>query len=206
MRAAVGIFTHMGWVTAVTTVKRDGFIRVVRTDRINTGDTLDRETTEPYHEAGGFQGLDRVPPPIDPQAVIQRGVKKQQRITHRNFRRLLGDMVELGFEITDAAILAGRGRSAASLDKVLASHTQIHIAEGNAVRQAVDASFKKLDVKVTWLDQKGLFETANKVLALEEDQLMNRLRSIKPEIVSPWRKEEKLCAIAAWVSVSLGND
>ena len=55
MRAAVGIFTHMGWVTAVTMVKRDEFIRVVRTERIKTGDTLDRETTEPYHEAGGFQ-------------------------------------------------------------------------------------------------------------------------------------------------------
>ena len=206
MRAAVGIFTHMGWVTAVTVVASDQFIKVVRTERIDTGDAGDREAIEPYHVAAGFRGLDRVPPPPDPQSVIRRGLKKQQRHTLRNFRKLLGDMSDLGFEIADAAILAGRGKLAASLDKVLASHAQIHIAEGNAVRQAVDTSFKQLDVRVAWLDQKSLFEKTYAVLALEEDELTTRLRSIKPEILSPWRKEERLGAIAAWLSMSVANE
>ncbi|MCZ6639931.1 MAG: hypothetical protein O7F71_00010 [Gammaproteobacteria bacterium] len=206
MRAAVGIFTHMGWVTAVTVVKRDDFIEVVRTDRIETGDPLDREAIEPYHVAGGFHGLDRGPAPRDPQDLIERGVKKQQRHTLGRFRRLVGDMQKLGFEITDAAILAGRGKSAATLDKVLASHAQIHIAEGNAVRHAVDGAFKQLDVRVAWLDHKSLFQTAHETLALEEDELTTKLKSIKPEIASPWRKEERLGAIAAWVSLSVGRE
>ncbi|MFB3106140.1 MAG: hypothetical protein ACE1ZA_14645 [Pseudomonadales bacterium] len=171
MRAAVGIFTHMGWVTAVTVVASDQFIKVVRTERIDTGDAGDREAIEPYHVAAGFRGLDRVPPPPDPQSVIRRGLKKQQRHTLGNLRKLLGAMSDLGFEIADAAILAGRGKLAASLDKVLASHAQIHIAEGNAVRQAVDASLKRLDVRVAWLDQKSLFEKAHEILALDEDEL-----------------------------------
>ncbi len=204
MRAAVGIFTHMGWLTAVTVVKHEEFIHVVRTERIEPGDPLDREAIEPYHLAGGFRGLDRVPAPPDPQALIDRGVEKQRRHTLGNFRSLLQDMCELGFLIADAAILAGRGKSAATLDKVLASHAQIHIAEGNSVRQAVDAALEQLGVRVAWLDRKNLFETANEVLALEESELTAKLTSIRPEITSPWRKEERLCAIAAWVSLSAG--
>ncbi len=201
MGAAVGIFTHMGWVTAVTVARSDEFINVVRTERIVTGDPGDREANEPYHVAAGFRGLDRGPAPADPQAVIQRGIKKQQTHTLHNFRGLIDDMRQLGFEIVDAAILAGRGKLAATLDKVLASHAQIHIAEGIAVREAVAGAFRQLDVRVAWLDHKSLFATANEVLTLEEDELTTKLKSIKPEIVSPWRKDERLGAIAAWVSM-----
>ena len=204
MRAAVGISSHMGWVTAVTVVRSGGLINVVRTERIETGDHNDREAIEPYHVAAGFRGLERVPPPPDPQAVIQRGIEKQQRHTLGNFRRLIEEMGGLGFEIADAAILAGRGKLASSLEKVLASHAQIHIAEGNAVRQAVDGAFKQLDVRVDWLDHKSLFDKANEVLAFEEDELTAKLKSLKPEIASPWRKEERHSAIAAWVSLSIG--
>ncbi len=74
------------------------------------------------------------------------------------------------------------------------------------MRQAVDGAFKQLDVRVTWLDNKSLLETANEVLPVEKDELMASLQSIKPEIFSPWRKEERLSAIAAWVSLSVSKE
>ncbi len=70
MRAAVGIFTHMGWLTAVTVVKAEEFLHVVPTQRIETGDPLECEAIEPYHVAGGLRGLDSVPAPPDPKALI----------------------------------------------------------------------------------------------------------------------------------------
>ncbi len=88
INASIGISTHMGWVSTAVMALRGSNPRILRTDRIETADPADREALEPYHVAGGFDGLDRVPIPEDPAAVVARGLQKQHDHTLANLERL----------------------------------------------------------------------------------------------------------------------
>ena len=58
-RSAIGVAAHLGWAaTAIVAIQR-GELRVLRSDRIETAPSNDREAKEPYHVAGGFEGRER---------------------------------------------------------------------------------------------------------------------------------------------------
>ncbi|MGE4606506.1 MAG: hypothetical protein AAEJ52_07185, partial [Myxococcota bacterium] len=77
----------MGWAATAVVAVTSNRLRVVRTDRIATARHGDRGALEPYHVAGGFEGLVRVPRPPEPEEELKRGLKKQQRLTERSISR-----------------------------------------------------------------------------------------------------------------------
>jgi len=204
-RTSIGIVAHMGWVTTATlAVESRDSIRVIRTDRIETANPEDREAFEPYHVAGGFHGLSREPRPSDPQAVVRRGLAKQRRRTVSNFARLNKTLTARGCPLTHAGLLVGRGRMPESLEKVLAAHTQIHIAEGIAVRAAVARALQSLDVAIEEIDRKSLVSSASAALGIPEARAAANLKRLAPEETGAWRAEERLAALAAWVAAARG--
>jgi hypothetical protein len=193
----------MGWVTATTVVVESrNTVRVIRTDRIETADPDDREALEPYHVAGGFHGLAREPQPADPPAVVRRGLAKQRRRTLANFKRLSKTLAEDGHPLTHAGLLVGRGRMPESLDKIVAAHTQIHIAEGIAVRDAVARALRSLELAIKEIDRKSLPEIARATLGVADSRAMATLKTLTPHMAGPWRAEERLAALAAWVAAA----
>lgn len=202
-RVSIGIVAHMGWVTTTTLAVIPGQpVRVIRTDRIETADPDDREASEPYHLAGGFNGLLREPQPADPPAVVRRGLAKQRRRTLANFKRLNKTLAGSGYPLTHAGLLVGRGRMPESLEKVFAAHTQIHIAEGIAVRDAVARALRNLNVVIAEIDRKSLPAMASATLTMSAALANAKLKTLMPEQASPWRAEERLAALAAWVAAA----
>ena len=153
---------------------------------------------EPYHVAGGFDGLTRVPAPDDPAAVIGNGRQKQCAATLANFGQLKEAIKEHG-ELTHDGLLTGRGRLAPTLDKVLASHAQIHIAEGDSVRAAVASALEALGVELRRIDKKDLFTVAQEELGLDRPAILSELSSKAPVAGGPWRQEEKFAALTGWL-------
>ena len=197
-RVALGVAAHMGWA-AVAVVARGGrAIRVLRTERIDTADPGDREAIEPYHVAAGFDGLERVPRPSDAAAILKRGLAKQRRHTRAGFRKLCRELRDAGHDVTNAAILSGRGRMAASLDNVLASHAQTHIAEGVAVRESIATVLVELGLTVEPIDKQSLYDRAARILGIGRDEIAAALKAARPENLGPWRQDQKLAALAAW--------
>ena len=181
LKGSIGISAHMGWVSG-TVVVLDGTIpRIIRTDRIETGDSTDREALEPYHVAGGFDGLTRVPIPENPQAVVTRGLQKQRDFTANNLKSLFTEVANENVRICCAGILTGRGRAAPTLAKAVGSHTQIHVSEGLAVRACVTHCLEALGVSVRPIDQKTLFDAANETLDRSEPEIMQLLSNLTPE-------------------------
>lgn len=199
--ASIGVSAHLGWAaTAVVAFDRSE-LRILRTDRIETYPEGDKEALEPYHVAGGFDGLSRVPQPADPRAVVKRGLRKQQRFTARSLKRLASDLADDDRELRRAAVLSSRGRDAPTFEKSIGSHTQIHIQEGLAVRASITTALEALSATVHAIDSKSLLSIARKELHATERALMNDLSRLKPENGGAWRKEEKLAALAAWVAI-----
>jgi hypothetical protein len=200
-KVALGISSHMGWAAVVSVAVEKSTIRVLRTDRIATGTTDDLETVEPYHIAAGFDAPER-PKPADALEIIRRGLEKQRRHTLASVRALERELRESGYTLTSGAILCGRGRNAASLDRILASHAQIHTAEGIAVREALASALGKLGVRISMVDRETALERAAATLKLEEAVITASLKSLRPENGGPWRQEHKQAALAAWLALA----
>jgi len=156
---------------------------------------------EPYHVAGGFDGLARVPSPDDPEATVKMGLRKQQRVTGEHFARFSRDLAAQGHKIKDAVILTGRGKLAASLAKILNSHAQIHVAEGVAVRQSVEEALTAQGIRVHRLDEKSLPDLVSERLGLTESEAFEALSEARAADAGTWKKEQKICALAAWLGV-----
>jgi hypothetical protein len=187
----------MGWASVATIVRDGASFRVLRTDRLETAGADDIEAQGPYHRAAGFQGAKRIPVPIDPPAVVDRGRLRQRRHTLASFSALARELERSGYAIAAGAILAGRGVIARSLEAVLASHAQIHVAEGIAVRDAVEQALRSLGIASVRLDRETVLGEAARLLRCGEAELEARVRATRPENGGRWRREERLAALAA---------
>jgi len=198
--ASIGVSAHLGWAaTAILSLGRSG-PQVLRSDRLATAPEEDREAKEPFHVAGGFEGLARVPRPENPQATLERGLAKQRRFTARELEKLASALAEASYEIATAGILVSRGRRAPSFEKSIGSHTQIHVEEGLAVRDSIARALLAAGARVRELDTKNLLEIASEELGESGSALMQRLGEVRPASGASWRKEEKQAALAAWIA------
>jgi hypothetical protein len=191
----------MGWASVATIVRDSASFRVLRTDRLETAGSDDVEAQGPYHRAAGFQGARRIPVPRDPPAVVERGRARQRHHTLATFRALTRELERSGYAVAAGAILVGRGVLAESLEAVLASHAQIHVAEGIAVRDAVERAFRRLGIASVGLDRTTVLGAAARLLECGEDELEARVRAMRPENGGRWRQEERLAALAARVAL-----
>lgn len=200
MHAALGVSTHMGWASVAALLVDHGRPCGVRTFRLQTGDPAEPDSIEPFHAAGGYRGATRVRPPADPERVVANGLRKQRRHTAGDLNRLLralDDWPRPGC----AGLFVGRGREAASLDRVLASHAQIHVAEGNAVRDSVRQAMNAEQIALYELDRRDLPEQVRAMLDLDHDTAHVLLRGLRPDNGGGWRQEERQCALAAWLAI-----
>ena len=198
---AIGISPHMGWAAVASVVLAKGALRVLRTDRIATGTIDDHETVQPYHVAAGIEP-EPSPPPADPAEIIRRGLEKQLHYTLASLRTLAREIGDSGGALKRGAILCGRGRNAASLERILASHTQVHIAEGLAVRDSLASALGTLRVQVVKVDRDTLLTTAAATLDLDEAKITTSLKALRPENGGLWRQEQRHAALAAWLMLA----
>jgi len=199
-RAAVGISAHLGWAASATVTVRKPGVRVLRTDRLELARPDERETREPYHVAGGFEGLERVPPPSNPEQRLRKGLERQRRSAARLVSGLASALAADGYRLAFAGLLVSRGRAADTFEQAVASHTQIHIEEGIAVRESLRLALVEAGAIVVPLDQKDLWSQASDRLGRSEAALLEDLRARRPEIDGGWRKEEQSAALAAWLA------
>lgn len=202
-KLAIGVSAHLGWAATAILRVRSGLPQVLHTERIETAVATDRESQEPYHVAGGFEGLSRVPVPANPEAVLSRGLGKQQRCAARSLEALLSGIAG-GGRFAFAGILVSRGRKAPSFAKAVGSHVQIHIEEGIAVRASIAQALTALGARVHEIDQKTALSMASAELHRSEKALMAELDALRPASGGAWRKEEKLAAVVAWLAATRG--
>ena len=203
MQTALGVSTHMGWACVAAVLVQTHAPTAVRTFRLATGDPAEPDSIEPYHAAAGYRGATRLLAPADPDRVVRTGLRKQRSHTARHLKLLLRELPDWP-PIERAALFVGRGRQAPGLERVLASHAQIHVAEGNAVRDAVRHAFSRHGIELMEIDRRMLFQRVTESLGRDEATVMAELAALRPANGSVWRQEQKHCALAAWVAAAGG--
>jgi hypothetical protein len=104
--------------------------------------------------------------------------------------------------IDAVGLVAASGRVPDDLAAILASHTLLHAAEGELVREALCEAAAAADLPVVRHRQKELLATATRVLGLGEAEVRARLAGLGQGLGAPWRQEQKDAALAAWLTIA----
>jgi hypothetical protein len=142
---------------------------------------------------------------VTPQiaAVVEDGRRRQAARAAQNLAGLLGRLRIDGFDPTVAALLVNRaGWMSDLLAHALSAPEHPAVMEGLAVREAVRSALARCGLRTAELDEKSLADKAPILLGLSPGELEAALKDLGAAAGRPWRKEQKLAALAAWLAAA----
>ena len=185
MDIGAGFAIHTGWAAAVLVGGTAGTPVVVDRRRVTLcPDALPRQV---YHAA---QDL----PPAKAALLVREVHEAVDTLTDLVIDELVGvaaphgDLVAVG--------VTGFPRDVPVLEKVLASHALLHLAEGELYRGAIcDAASERGLTVVPIHPKHGISETAH-ALGAAPEPFAQRLAGLRAELGAPWQADHRLATAA----------
>jgi len=192
-------------VVAIATENREP--RLVLSTYLATGTDGDRLSIEPYHLAAEIAQRDAHGGiSAEVKAIVVEGRKRQDALAARGLDALVGELKGIGHQPVLAALLVNRaGWITDLLVYSLAALEHPPVAEGLAVRNALRFALSQSGIRAVELDEKSLPDVASTALCLSAADIDARLRSFGKSAGRPWRKEQKLACLAAWIAIASGR-
>jgi hypothetical protein len=103
---------------------------------------------------------------------------------------------ESGFTLGDVGIVVGSDQNPS---KIANPHIRAHAAEGRFFRQAIEAATDALGLSRCSFLEREIYETAAAELGLSVATLKERATQLGETVGRPWRGDEKVAAVSAWV-------
>lgn len=178
-RTCLGFRVHSGW-TAVVAVAAG---QVVERGRIELADPAIAGSKQPYHAAEPL-------PLAEARELVESCRARSADLAREGLERTVAVLGSKGFAVEACVVVTASGRPLPALPAILASHAMIHTAEGEFFRDVVGQAAAALGLLVTKVKERELKARAD--FAARVTQLG---RGLGP----PWREDEKLSALAAWL-------
>lgn len=195
MKAAIGFRAHSGWAAAVAIGLQSKSPTPLGRWRIELADTAIPGAVQLYHAA------EPMPFP-EAEAFVRSCTESTRRMARHNIQLILKELGSQGHELTSAAILLSSARPLGDLAAILASHPLIHTAEGEFYRNAIIDACTFRQLRVVKLKEKDLLQQAAITMKADPKWLDQQLAEMGRALGPPWRQDQKLSVIAAWLSVS----
>jgi hypothetical protein len=192
--AALGFRVHSGWAAAVAISLDQRSPIVIDRRRIEMADRNQHESVQPYHRAAELD-LKKA------ELFVRSCLDQATRLASEALRGMIGHLNENGYRAIGSGILQASGRPATTLAATLASHAMIHTAEGEHFRQAVACASEQCDLPVTRVKERELYARAEAGLALPANEVAATIARLGKTVGPPWRQDEKLAALIAWLVV-----
>jgi hypothetical protein len=190
--AAIGLRAHSGWAVLVAVGGRVTSPAVVQRRRIELADDGIPGSVQPYHAAWPMQ-LEKA------EAFLERCAGASRAMAQKALQTAIGDLATQGYKFTGSCILLKSGRPTRELAAVLASHPAIHTAEGEFFRNALRMAHESCGLAISAVKERELLNLCAAVMDLGPDEIERRVAAVGKAIGPPWRQDEKLCALAAWL-------
>lgn len=200
---ALGVRAVKGGGVVVGVTLEDAEPRVVLSTFLATAADGDRLAFEPYHVAAGMpRGADGE---VSAEAVkaVEEGRRRQDETATKNLAGVVQGLQDQGAERVIAALLVNRaGWVTDLLSYSLGSADHPPVAEGLAVREAFRVAFERCAIAFSEMDEKSLPELASEVLGRSSGEIDATIKALGASAGRPWRKEQKLACLAAWVALA----
>jgi hypothetical protein len=185
--ASLGIRAHSGW-GAVVAITED--LDLLTRSRIIITEPGTPGAAQPYHFAQN-KPLPEAEKHLTACAAIA------YRLALEALRHILEELGQRDFHVTDCAILQSSGRPLPELDRILASHSLIHTAEGEFFRNAFSKAGEQLNLRITRIPERDLDTHAEKVFGSRAPQLRQRISDLGKSVGQPWTTDQKSASLAA---------
>jgi hypothetical protein len=177
--------------------------RVVLSTFLATASEGDRLALEPYRVAAEMEPVLHGGVPAEAAAAVAEGRKRQDELAAKGLDNIVRKLQQAGCEPAVAALLVNRAGWITDLLEYSRSWPEhVPVAEGLAVRDALRFAIGRVSINVAELDEKSLPDLASKDLGMSLADLNARLKALGVAVGRPWRKEQKLACLAAWVAVA----
>jgi hypothetical protein len=177
--------------------------RVVMSTFLPTAAEGDRLALEPYRVAYEMKRGPGGKASTEAAAAVAEGHKRQGALAAKGLDDIVRRLREAGCEPVIAALLVNRaGWITDALAYSLSWPEHVPVAEGLAVRDAVRFACGRCGVEVAEMDERSLHEVASRQLQLSPHDIDTRLKSLGATVGRPWRREQKLACLSAWIRVA----
>ncbi|HKD20741.1 MAG TPA: hypothetical protein VKB71_01950 [Rhizomicrobium sp.] len=163
----------------------------------------DRLSLEPYHVAAELAHGAHERVPVEAAAAVAEGRKRQGELAKKGLGAILRELEKAESKPAIAALLVNRaGWITDLLEYSLFAPEHPAVAEGLAVRDALRLALDHHGLKTVEMDEKSLHEVAENVLRFSSAGLDTHLKSLGAAAGKPWRKEQKLACLSAWLALT----
>ncbi len=107
-----------------------------------------------------------------------------------------------GDSVISCAIVSGKNEKASDLEITLRSHAMIHAAEGRLFRNALADAAAELELKVYRFPENAILEMSAEAWHTTPDDVERQIAELRRTMGPPWRRDEKLAALAALLALS----
>jgi len=196
-RVALGLRAHSGWAALVAIGGAADIPVVIQRRRLELADCRIASAKLPYHAAEPME--------LKAAEKFLRGCAQATRaMAEPALRGAVADLHGKGLTVIGACVLLASGRPLPDLAATLASHALIHTAEGEFYRDALRKACECCGLAVTGIKERELLNQASQRLGLSPNELGRRVSELGKGIGPPWTQDEKLCAMAGWVTLAGG--
>lgn len=201
--AGLGLRAFKGGAVAVGVTVEKGEPCVVLSTVLETSTQNDRLSLEPYRLAAEMQRGPTGSASPEAVAIVAKGRGRQNQLATNGLQAIIHRLDATGCKLAVIALLVNRaGWIADLLEYSLAWAEHVPVAETLAVREALRFAADQCSVNVVDQDEKSLPELATKALGVSSGELNNRLKALGAPVGKPWRKEQKLACLFAWVALA----
>ena len=197
--AAFGLRVHSGWAALVAVSGPLAAPAVLARRRLELVDRASPGGRQPFHAARGLP-LDAARPLVD------RALDGATRMARGALATAAGDVRRQGCHFIACGLIQSSARPLPAIGAVLASHALVHTAEGELFRDALAAAAAGQGVAVLRVKERELLDRCTARLGVAAGDLEHHLAGLGRTLGPPWRQDEKLATLAAWLALaSLGN-
>lgn len=189
---ALGFRAHSGWAALVAVGGPPRAPVVVDRRRIEFVDPGISGAKQPYHAAAEMELKEA-------ERYLRGCAARTKFLARRALRAVVNDLRKRGHDVVGCGLLLGSGRPATTLAATLAAHPLIHTAEGEFFRNALVEASEHCDLAVTGVRERELLARGVAELRLPVGELQRRLTELGRPLGPPWRLDEKLGALVAWL-------
>jgi hypothetical protein len=188
---SIGFRVKSGWAAAVLLTASDREPRVVERRRVQLADPAVPDSAQPYHLALEL-------PKAAGAKVIARLIKSTRSFAGHAISDLVKDCERQGYLVRAAGLVVG---SDADPQKIKNDHIRAHAEEGRLFRVVIEEPLRQIALEPMVTPEKYLYETASKILGVEEARLKLELKSLGRTVSGSWRAEDKSATLAAWIAL-----
>ena len=194
MLCALGFRAHSGWsvLVAVTEPLIGPAIEVRR--MIETADPRIAGSKQPFHAAEKL-------PFKEAERHINLCTESSRRLAREAVECAMSDLHRQGHQVIACGALLASGRQLPALGSILASHALIHAAEGELFRNVIILAAEHCKLPVVGVKEKELLARCQDELA-PRHVLDKHLADLGRVLGPPWRQDEKLATLAAWLALA----